>query len=376
MPKRASVNSATLARAPIKPDGEHATTSGRPSVLVIGSSNTDMIIKVDRMPQSGETIIGGEFATSAGGKGANQAVAAARAGGDVTFIARLGQDMFGELALDGFQANGINTDYVARDRNNPSGVALIYVAKNGQNSIAVASGANSRLAPVDVRKAKGIFPHAKVLLLQLETPLKTVRFAVELASKTALRVILNPAPARALPLALLNGLYLLTPNEIEAELLTGVIVHNEAAAAQAADKLLLRGVRNVIITMGAKGAFVAGGRLRKFVPGYKVKAVDATGAGDVFNGALAVAIAEGKSLFEAATFANAAAAISVTRLGAQTSAPTRQEIEQVLATGKIPRANHSPQFPGNGNGSNGWTGLAGKLSGKSPRIFAQTQPQC
>jgi ribokinase len=335
-----------------------------------------MIIKVDRLPQSGETIIGGEFATSAGGKGANQAVAAARVGGNVTFIARVGHDMFGEMAVDGFRANGINTDYVARDRNNPSGVALIYVSKNGQNSIAVASGANSRLAPSDVRKAKGCFSKAKVLLVQLEIPLKSVLYSAKLAATTGLRVILNPAPAQPLPAALLRGLYLLTPNEIEAELLTGIVVRNEAAAAAAADKLLSSGVQNVIVTMGAKGAFVAGKGLRKFVPGYKVKAVDATGAGDVFNGALAVAIAEGQSLLEAAVFANVAAAISVTRLGAQASAPTRQEIEHALRTGKIPRANHNPQFPGNGNGSNGWTGLAGKLSGKSPRSFAQTKPQC
>jgi ribokinase len=328
-----------------------------------------MIIKVDRLPQSGETIIGGEFTTSAGGKGANQAVAAARAGGAVTFIARIGQDMFGKMALDGFHNNGINAEYVVRDRTHPSGVALIYVAKNGQNSIAVASGANSRLGAADVRKAKNIFENTKVLLLQLETPLKTVRFAAELASTVSLRVILNPAPAQPLPAALLNGLYLLTPNEIEAELLTGVMVHNEVAAAQAADKLLSRGVQNVIITMGSKGAFVAGDRLRQFLPGYKVKAIDATGAGDVFNGALAVAIAQGKSLFEAASFANTAAAISVMRLGAQSSAPTRKEIEQALASGKIPRASSNPQLASNGNGFHGTTGLAVGRSKKSAAFF-------
>lgn len=327
-----------------------------------------MIIKVDRLPQSGETVIGGEFSTTPGGKGANQAVAAARAGGKVTFIARVGKDIFGEMAVEGLRANAINTQYVVKDRNSPSGVALIYVAKNGLNSIAVASGANSRVSPADVRKAKGTFPEADVLLVQLETPLKTVRFAAKLAAANALRVILNPAPAQALPSSLLNGLYLLTPNEIEAELLTSVKVRNEVSAARAAERLLSRGVRNVIITMGAKGAFVAGEPLRRFVPAYRVTAVDATGAGDVFNGALAVAIAEGKTLFEAAVFANAAAAISVTRLGAQPSAPTRKEIEQVLASGKIPRANRAPKFGPNGNGPNGWNGFAGKLFKKQGTI--------
>lgn len=344
----------------------------RPSVFVIGSSNTDMIIKVERLPQSGETIIGGEFTTSAGGKGANQAVAAARAGGNVTFLARIGTDMFGDIALDGFRNNGINTEYVVQDRHNPSGVALIYVAKNGENSIAVASGANSALAAADVRKAKTTFSNVKVLLLQLETPLNTVAFAARLAQAASLPVILNPAPAQPLSSTLLNGLYLLTPNEIEAELLTGVHVNSETAAARAAEKLLSQGVRNVIVTMGAKGAFVAGNCLRQFLPGYKVKAVDATGAGDVFNGTLAVAIAEGKSLFQAAAFANAAAALSVTRLGAQTSAPTRKEIEQVLATGKFPRPYRRLPFALNGNGSNGWPGLTSKSLKKSATIFSES----
>lgn len=356
----------------MKVAGEAACDTTKPSVLVVGSSNTDMIIKVDRLPKSGETILGGVFTTAAGGKGANQAVAAARAGGNVTFIGRVGQDMFGEMAVNGFRVNGINTEHVVRDRANPSGVALIYVAQNGQNSIAVASGANSKLSPADVRKANSSFSKANVVLLQLETPLKTVRFAAEVAAANGLRVVLNPAPAQALPPSLLNGLYLLTPNEIEAELLTGVIVHNEVAAAQAADTLLSRGVQNVIITMGAKGAFVAGSRLRRFVPAYKIRAVDATGAGDVFNGALAVAIAEGKTLFEAAAFANAAAAFSVTRLGAQPSAPARKEIEQVLASGKVPRANHGHKFSGNGHGSNGWSGFAGKFSKKSSTTFVQS----
>ena len=307
------------------------------SILVLGSSNTDMIIKVDRIPKAGETILGGEFASAAGGKGANQAVGAARAGGSVTFIARVGQDMFGEKAVAGFTAEGINVDYIIRDRTSPSGVALIFVGHEGQNSIAVASGANSKLGPADVKRAIGAFRDASVLLLQLETPLKTVLAAAEIAKAAGVKVILNPAPAQPLSARLLSHVDVLTPNESEAELLTGVAVKSEKDAAKASEKLLSSGVRSVIVTMGSQGAFVASKNLRQLIPGYKVKAVDTTAAGDVFNGSLAVALAEGKSLLDAARFANAAAALSVTHMGAQTSAPTRKEIEKLLATGKIRR---------------------------------------
>ena len=302
----------------------------RKSILVVGSSNTDMIIKMQRIPKPGETILGGEFASAAGGKGANQAVGAARAGGDVTFIARVGRDMFGDKAVAGFIADGINVDYVVRDRTCPSGVALIFVGQNGENSIAVASGSNANLAPADLLKARRAFNRASVVVLQLETPLKTVEAAAKLAASAGARVILNPAPARPLPNALLRRVYLLTPNETEAKLLTGLTVKNEAGAAKAANALLARGVENVIITLGARGALVAGRQGRGMVPAHKVKAVDTTAAGDVFNGTLAVALAEGKSLLEAARFASAAAAISVTRLGAQPSAPQRKEIVRLL----------------------------------------------
>jgi len=335
----------------------------KPPVLVVGSSNTDMIIKVERLPQPGETLLGGDFSTVSGGKGANQAVGAALAGGAVTFIARIGSDMFGDMALEGFRANRINTEFIVRDRTNPSGVALIFVAASGQNSIAVAPGANSKLSPADVRKARGLFRNASVVLLQLETPLKTAQAAAELAHAAGVRVILNPAPAQALPASLLDGLFLLTPNETETLLLTGINVENERTAAQAADKLLGQGIENAIITMGARGAFVAGKGIRRFLPGYKVSAVDATGAGDVFNGALAVSIAEGKPLLEAAAFANAAAAISVTRLGAQTSAPSRKEIEHFMETGKVPRREHGSIVGNGSNGSNGWNGLGIKRKG-------------
>ena len=301
-----------------------------PRILVVGSSNTDMIIKLDRIPRPGETILGGAFVIAAGGKGANQAVGAARAGGQVTFIARVGQDMFGEQAVAGLVKDGINADHVTRDKTSPSGVALIFVAKDGENSIAVAGGANANLSNADVRKAKAAFAGASVLVMQLETPLESVQAAADLAAKAGVRVILNPAPAQPLPDKLLKCVSILTPNETEAELLTGIAVSDAATAAAAAAKLCVRGVQTVIITLGARGAYVATESGGQLVPGFKVKAVDTTAAGDIFNGALAVAIAEGKPLELAVRFANAAAAISVTRLGAQPSAPTRREIERFL----------------------------------------------
>ena len=301
-----------------------------PRILVVGSSNTDMIIKLDRIPRPGETILGGAFVIAAGGKGANQAAGAARAGGQVTFIARVGQDMFGEQAVAGLVTDGINADHVTRDKTSPSGVALIFVAKDGENSIAVAGGANANLSNADVRKAKAAFAGASVLVMQLETPLESVQAAADLAAKAGVRVILNPAPAQPLPDKLLKCVSILTPNETEAELLTGIAVSDAATAAAAAAKLCVRGVQTVIITLGARGAYVATESGGQLVPGFKVKAVDTTAAGDIFNGALAVAIAEGKPLELAVRFANAAAAISVTRLGAQPSAPTRREIERFL----------------------------------------------
>ena len=305
-----------------------------PKIVVIGSSNTDMIIRLDRIPRPGETVLGGEFVTAAGGKGANQAVGAARAGGHVTFIARVGQDMFGDQAVAGFRRDGINTDFVWRDPTAPSGVAMIFVARDGENSIAVAGGANARLSPADVKKAKAVIASASVLAMQLETPMETVQAAAELADRAGVCVILNPAPAQPLPDRLLKLVSILTPNETEAELLAGVRVNNDATAAKAADRLLAKGVPAVILTLGARGALVATKEGKQRVAGFKVRPVDTTAAGDIFNGALAVAWAEGKPLAEAARFANAAGALSVTKLGAQPSAPTRKAIERLLRRGK------------------------------------------
>ncbi len=299
-------------------------------IVVIGSSNTDMIIRVPRIPGPGETILGGEFFTAAGGKGANQAVGAARAGGRVKFIARVGRDMFGERAVAALKHEGIDVRNVLRDPRAASGAALIFVAKNGENSIAVAGGANAKLSTADVKRAAGAIAGAASLVMQLETPLASVHLAATLAAKAGVPVTLNPAPAQPLPSSLLKLITILTPNETEAELLTGIKVNGVAAAAKACAKLRARGVRTVILTMGSRGAFVSEPSGSRLVPGFKVKAVDTTAAGDIFNGALSVALTEGRSLDDAIRFAHAAAAISVTRWGAQPSAPQRSEIERFL----------------------------------------------
>ncbi len=303
---------------------------GRPSIVVVGSSNTDMIIRVPRLPKPGETLLGGEFLTAAGGKGANQAVGAVRAGGRVSFIARLGRDSLGDVALDGLVRRGIDVSGVRRDPKAPSGAALIFVAADGENCIAVAGGANTRLTSNDVRKSAAQIRSAGVLVVQLETPMATVRAAADIAARAGVRVILNPAPAQPLPDALLRKVSIITPNETEAEVLTGIAVIDDAAAARAAAALRARGVDTVIITLGARGAFVAGEGSTGLVPGFKVRAVDTTAAGDMFNGALAVALAEGRGLTDAVRFANAAAALSVTRWGAQPSAPSRAQILALL----------------------------------------------
>jgi ribokinase len=307
----------------------------RPRIVVVGSSNTDMILQVSRLPRPGETVIGSAFSTAAGGKGANQAVAAARAGGDVTFLARVGSDSFGKQAIAGFVKDRIDVRFITRDPRQPSGVALIFVAANGQNSIGVASGANACLSAAHVKRAEAAFARSDMMLVQLETPLPTVMAAVRLAAKHGVPVILNPAPARPLPDSLLRQVSVLTPNESEAELLTGIRISSTAGLRRAAKRLRSRGARSVIITLGARGAFVSDATGERSVAGFKVKAVDTTAAGDIFNGALAVAMAEGRKLDDAVRFACATAALSVTRLGAQTSAPTRRAIETFLRDQKL-----------------------------------------
>lgn len=312
----------------------------RAKIVVVGSSNTDMVVRVPRLPAPGETLIGGRFAMVPGGKGANQAIAASRAGGKVSFMGRMGRDELGERALQSLIRDGINTQHVSRDNTAASGVALILVAADGENCIAVSPGANARLSATHIARAKKAFSRTAIVLLQLETPMPTVCAAARLARQAGARVILNPAPALALPISLLRNVSILTPNESEAETLTGIRVTNETTAARAARRLHDQGVETVIITLGARGAYVSSDSVSGRVPGFRVKAIDTTGAGDVFNGALAVALAEKLDLRQAVRFANAAAARSVTRRGAQASAPTRSAILRMLLSrpsGSAPR---------------------------------------
>ena len=303
------------------------TQTSRRQILVVGSSNTDMVIKAAHLPRPGETILGGTFFINPGGKGANQAVAIARLGGPVTFICKTGSDIFGHQSQQLFEEEGINTSYVFSDSGNPSGVALITVDEKAENCIVVASGANANLLPSDLEKAEEAIERADLVLMQLEVPMETVCFVADIAWQKGKKVILNPAPAHPLPVDLLRHLYLITPNETEAEMITGVEITDESSAGEAARALSGMGVQHVIITLGSKGALIYSNGKAEMVPTLKVEAVDTTAAGDVFNGALTVALSEGRSLKEAARFACKASAISVTRVGAQSSAPYRNEVD-------------------------------------------------
>jgi len=297
------------------------------SIVVVGSTNTDMVIKTSRLPLPGETILGGDFLMNPGGKGANQAVAAARLDGKVTFVAKTGNDLFGSQAKRLFQEEKLNTDFLFSDPASPSGIALITVDNHAENCIVVAPGANEKLLKADIELAKEAILAAEILLMQLEIPLETVSYAAEMAFHAGKKVILNPAPAQQLPDKLLQMLYLITPNETELELMTGLPVTDPKSAETAARQLLDKGVRVVVVTMGSLGALLVSPTLCQLIPSFAVKAVDTTAAGDCFNGALAVAIAEGSDLENAILFANKAASISVTRMGAQASAPYRTEVE-------------------------------------------------
>lgn len=295
-------------------------------IIVAGSANTDMVVKAKKLPLPGETILGGNFFMNAGGKGANQAVAAARLGGDVGFVAKVGKDIFGKQIIDGLIKEGIRTDYTFIDPDTPSGTALIIVNDEGENCIVVAPGANTHLLPSDIKTANGI-SEAEIVLVQLEIPIETITALVENAKANDQKLILNPAPAQPLDDKLLNGLFLITPNETEAGLLTGVKISDEKTASEAARILLNKGVKNVIITLGKQGAYFQNEFISLKVNAPVVHAVDTTAAGDTFNGALAVALTENMGWEQAIQFAVIAASISVTRLGAQSSIPYRNEIK-------------------------------------------------
>ena len=297
------------------------------SIVVIGSTNTDMVIRAPHLPLPGETLLGSNFFMNPGGKGANQAVAAKRLGGNVIFIAKTGNDVFGETALRQFRMEGIVTDYMSRDVQNPSGVALITLDENAENTIVVAPGANSNLLPEDILPAEVQINSDAVVLIQLEIPLETVKFAASLAAMGGSMLILNPAPAFILPDELLKLVSIITPNETEAEMLSGQLITDLDSVRSAALAIRARGVKTVIITLGSKGAWISNADIELLVEAPTVEAIDTTAAGDVFNGALAVALSEGRSIEDAVAFSCRAAAISVTRLGAQAAAPYRKEIE-------------------------------------------------
>jgi ribokinase len=302
-------------------------------IIVAGSSNTDMIVQVPRLPDPGETVLGAAFTTAAGGKGANQAVAAARCGGLVNYIGRVGKDDFGHKALAGLKKEGIGVDFTGLDESAPSGVALIFVNDEGENSIAVASGANLNFSPDDVRAASGLFRAASVVLLQMEIPMETIESVVEHAQMNDVPVILNPAPMQPLSNSLLSRVSILTPNMNEASELADMEVNSVQSAEEAGRKIIQRGAKIVVVTLGVQGSVIVTLAGATHVPAFDVSAVDATSAGDTFNGALAVALSEEMPLEEAVRFATAAAALSVKRLGAQPSIPLRAQVDTFLLYG-------------------------------------------
>jgi ribokinase len=295
-------------------------------IIVIGSSNTDMVIQTSRIPRPGETILGGSFFMNPGGKGANQAVASARLGGGTHFVAKVGNDVFGQIAKTQFEQEGIDSTFVFTDPHHASGVALINVDSSGENSITVASGANGELNQQDIDAALGLFNQGDFLLIQLEISLSTVVYSIQKAKEKGVKVILNPAPAAEIPQDLYPYIFAITPNETEAELLTGVQVTDLATAQKAAELFLDKGVHHVIITLGARGAYYQSTDDSFLVETEKVQAVDSTAAGDCFNGALAVALSNQKPWKEAIHFACRAATLSVTKPGAQASMPYLKDI--------------------------------------------------
>lgn len=295
-------------------------------IIVIGSSNVDMVVRTSHLPAPGETILGGEFFMNQGGKGANQAVAIKRLGGNLIFMAKLGNDVLGRQSVGYFKKEGIYTRYIALDEDSASGVALISVDDHAENSIVVASGANMLLNEQDVDKMLEEMCEGDILLMQLEIPLQTVEYAARKAFGKGVKVVLNPAPARSLPKELFRHLYMVTPNRIEAEMLTGIKIANDADVEKVAEEICAMGVKNVIITLGSKGCLIREEGVSYRIDAFKVEPVDTTAAGDTFNGALCVGLSEGMDLKQAAVMASKASSIAVTRMGAQSSIPYREEL--------------------------------------------------
>ena len=294
-------------------------------ILVIGSSNTDMTVKTRELPRPGETVLGGVFTMGAGGKGANQAVAAQRLGGNVKFICKVGRDIFGDNSIAQYRKEGLDVSGILRS-DQPSGVALISVDQHAENCIVVASGANGDLTEADIASCEKDLRECSILLLQLETPIPSVLKAAKTAHEAGATVVLNPAPACPLPEELFQYIDLFIPNETELSSFSGIEVTDIASAEKAGAAMKAKGVGKLIVTMGSKGALILEDGPSVIVPAHKVKAVDTTAAGDTFCGALCVAVSEGKTLKEAAGFACAASALTVQKMGAQNSIPYRKEI--------------------------------------------------
>jgi ribokinase len=299
-------------------------------VVVAGSANIDLIARVSHLPKPGETVGDAEFSQAHGGKGANQAVAAARAGANVSFISSLGDDLFGQSMLKDFQRTGINTDYIMQAKGVPTGTALIWVDAQGENSIAVAPGANYQLSSDYIDECRILLSGAELILLQLEIPFETVEYIIDLCASLGKKIMLNPAPARKLERRHLKPLYCLIVNETEAAMISGLPVESRDEIQEAAKALLGMGPQMVVITLGSKGVYYVSKREQKFVDAYPVKTVDTTAAGDVFCGVLAAQLVKNKKVEDAIKFANAAAALSTTILGAQPSAPNQQQIQEFL----------------------------------------------
>lgn len=301
-------------------------------ILVIGSSNTDMTVKADKLPSPGETVLGGSFCMGHGGKGANQAIAAKRLGGNVAFACKVGRDFFGEMSLEKYKSEGLDISGVMYS-GSPSGVALITVDSSAENSIVVASGANADFTVQDIRKLAPAITSSSILLLQLEIPLETVIEAARIAYESGVYVVLNPAPApqKSLPEELYRYVSLIIPNETELSMLSGMSVDTPETASMAVDRLKSSGAGSVIVTLGSKGALVCNGAGAELFSARKVMAVDTTAAGDTFCGALCVALAEGLPLRQAVLFSTVASSITVTRPGAQESVPRRKEVDSAMS---------------------------------------------
>jgi len=299
-------------------------------ILVIGSLNADLVVRVPRFPAPGETLQGSDLVTVPGGKGANQAVAAARLGASVAMLGRVGNDGFGDMLIKNLEQNHVDTKFVQRDDSVSTGTAVIVVDEHGQNSIVLSAGANGKVAKEDVNKIRADFQGAKIILLQHEIPFETVAYAAECAASNKIIVILNPAPAREIPNQLLAKINFIIPNETELSFLTGLDVSDVKSAEAAARSLVMRGAQNVIVTLGANGALIVNKDGAQHIPSFKVNVVDTTAAGDAFIGGLAVALLDGQSLEDAVQYASACGALAVTKFGAQPSLPTADEVEQFV----------------------------------------------